>query len=35
MNCPKSPAGHGEGVHADVSKGMSQMVENQRLDKVS
>lgn len=35
INCPKSPAGHGGGIHTVVSESITQMIENQRLDKVS
>lgn len=35
INCPKSPAGYGGEIHTVVSESINQMIENQRLDKVS
>lgn len=35
INCPKSPAGYGAGIPIVVSESITQMIENQRLDKVS
>lgn len=35
MNCPKSSAGPGEGIHTIISEGITQMIENQRQDKLS
>lgn len=35
MNYLKSSAGLGEGIHTIISEGITQMIENQRQDKLS